>query len=165
MMWFLQADGNRQFYDSFDINQHPILRKGHVLLSHAIIAKASLRKFEEDFLSSVKEAAMEDENWMRRKEELETLTREEKELPKQWSISEGLLYYKDRLFIPDNEELQILIAKSCHDSKIAGHFVQEKMHGNYHARFVLEKDNRLGKRLCPILYHMPTSESPEACSL
>jgi len=123
---FLQADGHHQFYDPFNINQHPMSRKGPVLLSNAIIAKASLRKFEEDFLSSVKEAAMEDEHWMRRKEELETLTREEKELPKQWSISEGLLYYKDRLFIPDNENLQTLIAKSCHDSKIAGHFGQEK---------------------------------------
>jgi len=122
---FLQADGNHQFYNPFDINQHPILRKGQVLLSNAIIAKASLRKFEEDFLLSVKEAAMEDENWMRRKEELETLAREEKELPKQWSISEGLLYYKDRLFIPNNEDLQTLIAKSCHDSKIAGYFGQE----------------------------------------
>ena len=125
-IYFLQADGNHQFYDSFDINQYPILRKGQVLLSKVIIAKARLRKFEEDFLSSVKEAAMEDENWMRRKEELETLTKEEKELPKQWSISEGLLYYKDRLFILDNEDLQTLIAKSCHDSKIAGHFGQEK---------------------------------------
>jgi len=126
MICFLQADGNHQFYDPFDINQHSILRKGQVLLSNAIIAKASLRKFEEDFLSSVKKAAMEDENWMRRKEELETLTKEEKELPKQWSISEGLLYYKDRLFVPDNEELQTLIAKGCHDSKVAGHFGQEK---------------------------------------
>jgi len=102
---FLQADGNHEFYDPFEINQHPILRKGQVLLSNAIIAKASLRKFEEDPLSSVKEAALEDDNWMRRKEELETLTKEEKELPKQWSISQGLLYYKDRLFIPDNEDL------------------------------------------------------------
>jgi len=91
-IFFLQADGNHHFYDPFDINQHPTLPKGQVLLSNAIIAKASLRKFEEDFLSSVKEAAIEDENWMRRMEELETLTREEKELPKQWSISDSLLY-------------------------------------------------------------------------
>jgi len=89
---FLQAAGNHQFYDSFYINQHIILRKGQVLLSSVIIAKASLRKFDEDFLSRVKKAAMEDENWMRRKEELETLTKEGKELPKQWWISEGLLY-------------------------------------------------------------------------
>jgi len=123
---FLQADGNHHLCDSVDINQHLILRKGQVLLSNAIIAKASLRKFEEDFISSVKEAAMEDEIWMRRKEELKTVMKEEKELPKQWSTSEGLLYYMDRLFIPDNEDLQTFIAKSCHHSKIAGHFGQEK---------------------------------------
>jgi len=63
---------------------------------------------------------------MRRKEELETLTKEAKELPKQWSISEGLLYYKDRLFIPDNEDLQTFIAKSCHDFKLAGHLDKKK---------------------------------------
>ena len=126
MICFLQADGNHQFYDPFDINQHPVLRKCQVLLCNAIIAKASLRKFEEDFLSTVKEAAIEDGNWMRRKEELETLTKEEKELPKQWSISDDQLYYKDHLYIPDNEDLQTRIAKSCHDSKIAGHFGQEK---------------------------------------
>ena len=61
---FLQVDGSHRFYDPFDINQHPILRKGQVLLSNAIMAKASLWKFEEDFLSAVKEAAKEDENWM-----------------------------------------------------------------------------------------------------
>ena len=68
MICFLQAHGNYQFYNPVDTNQHPILRKGQVLLSNGIMAKASLRKFEEDFLSPVKEAAMEDENWMRRKE-------------------------------------------------------------------------------------------------
>ena len=78
---FLHANGNHQFYDSFDINQHPTLRKGQVLLSNAIIAKASLRKFEDDFLAAVKEAVLEDQSWMRRKEELEALTREGKELP------------------------------------------------------------------------------------
>jgi len=70
----------------------------------------------------VKEAVREDENWMQRKEELETWKTEEKELPKEWWISEGLLYYNDRLFIPDNEDLQTLVAKSCHNSKIAAHF-------------------------------------------
>jgi len=56
-IYFLQADSNHQFYDPFNINQHPMLPKGQVLLSNTIIAKASLRRFEEDFLSSVKEAA------------------------------------------------------------------------------------------------------------
>ena len=114
---FLQPDGNHQFDDPLHINPHSILRKGQVVLSNAIIAKANLRKFEQDFLSCFKEAAIEDENWMRRKEELETLMKEERKLPKQWLISEGILYYKDSLFIPNNEDLETLIPKSCHDSK------------------------------------------------
>jgi len=123
---FLQADGNHEFYDSSDINQHPILRKGQVLLSNTIIAKANLKGFEADFLAKVREMAEEDLGWMQRKKELESLKEKGKELPKQWTISNDLLYYKDRLFIPANEDLQTLIAKGGHDSQVAGHFGQEK---------------------------------------
>ena len=37
-----------------------------------------------------------------------------------------MLYYKERLFIPANEDLLNEIAMGCHDSKVAGHFGQEK---------------------------------------
>jgi len=79
---FLQADGNHEFYDACDINQHPILRKGQVLLSNTIIAKANLKGFEADFLTKVRELAEEDLGWMQRKEELESLKEKGKELPK-----------------------------------------------------------------------------------
>jgi len=123
---FLQADGNHEFYDSSDINQHPILHKGQVLLSNTIIAKADLKGFDADFLAKVREMAEEDLGWMQHKQELESLKEKGKELPKQWSISDDLLYSKDRLFIPANEDLQTLIAKGCPDSQVAGHFGQEK---------------------------------------
>ena len=51
---------------------------------------------------------------------------EGKEFPKNWQSSEGLLYYKNRLYIPENNELHTIIAKGCHDSRVAGHFGQEK---------------------------------------
>jgi len=60
----LQAHGNHQFYDFFDINQHPILCKGQVLLSNTIIAKANLKGFEADFLAKVREVVEEDLGWM-----------------------------------------------------------------------------------------------------
>jgi len=123
---FLQADGNHEFYDSSDINQHPILRKGHVLLSNIIIAKANLKAFEADVLAKIRQMAEEDLGWMQRKEELESLKEKEKELPKQWSITDGLLYYKDRIFIPANQDLQTPIAKGCHDSQVAGHFGRDQ---------------------------------------
>jgi len=123
---FLQANANHEFYDSSDINQHPILRKWQVLLSNTIIAKADLKGFDADFLAKVREMAEEDLGWMQRKKELESWKKKGKELPKQRSIYDDLLYYKDRLFIPANKDLQTLITKGCHDSQVAGHFRQEK---------------------------------------
>ena len=126
MICFLYSDGNHEFYDTLDIYQHPTLRKGQILMSNAIIAKANLKKFEVDFLTKVQQAALEDADWVGRKEELEYMEKEGKELPKQWTISDNLLYYKNRLCIPANEDLQTLIAKGCHDSQVAGHFGQDK---------------------------------------
>jgi len=61
-----------------------------------------------------------------RKRELERLENEGKEFPKNWTKKDELLYYKNQLYIPNDEGLQTTIAKGCHDSKIAGHFGQEK---------------------------------------
>ena len=47
-------------------------------------------------------------------------------MPKHWGKIDELIYFKNQLYIPNDEELQIMIAKGCHDSQIAGHFGQEK---------------------------------------
>ena len=127
MICFLYSDGNHEFYDTLDTYQHPTLRKGQILMSNAIIAKANLKKFEVEFLTKVQQAALEDADWVHRKEELEYMEKEGKELPKQWTISDNLLYYKNQLYIPAKEDLQTLIAKVCHDSQVAGHFGQDKI--------------------------------------
>jgi len=41
-------------------------------------------------------------------------------------MDDGLLYYKNPLFIPSKEELLTEIAKGCHESKVAGQFRPEK---------------------------------------
>jgi len=123
---FLQADGNHEFYHSSHIDQHPILRKGHVLLSNTIITKANLQGLAAYLLAKVHEMAEEDLGWMQRKEQLESLKEKEKEWPRQWSITYALLYHKERLFIPANEDLPTLIPKGCPHSQVAGHFGQEK---------------------------------------
>ena len=79
---FLQTDGNHQDYDTSDMDHHPVLRKGQILLSNAIITKANLRKFVEGFILSIREAAEGDEGWTWRKKELENLKEKRKELPK-----------------------------------------------------------------------------------
>ena len=82
-IYFLYSDGNHKFYDTLDTYQYPTLRKGQILMSNPLIAKANLKKFEVDFLTKVQQAALEDANWVRRKEELENMEKEGKELPKQ----------------------------------------------------------------------------------
>jgi len=47
-------------------------------------------------------------------------------MPDEWIEKDGLLYYKNRLYIPENEALQTEIAQGWHDSLVAGHFGQEK---------------------------------------
>ena len=71
-------------------------------------------------------AGKEDDSWLARKDKLSRLKENNEALPKHWDMEDGLLYYKDRLFIPANEDRLTKIAKGCHDSKVAGHFRQEK---------------------------------------
>ena len=74
----LQPDGNHEFYNSSDINQHPILREGQVLLSNTIIAKANLKGYEADFLGKVREMTEEDLGCMQQKEKVGILKRKRK---------------------------------------------------------------------------------------
>ena len=61
---------------------------------------------------------------MERKGELSRMKERKEQLPKNWELEDGLIYYKNRLFIPSNEALLTEIAKGCPDSKVAGHFGQ-----------------------------------------
>jgi len=47
-------------------------------------------------------------------------------MPDEWIEKDRLLYYKNLLYIPENEALQTDIAQGCHDTLVAGHFGQEK---------------------------------------
>jgi len=47
-------------------------------------------------------------------------------MPNEWTEKDGSLYYKQRLYIPENEALQTEIAQGCHDLLVADQFGQEK---------------------------------------
>jgi len=47
-------------------------------------------------------------------------------MPDEWIEKDGLLYYKNRLYIPEDEALQTERAPGCHNALVAGHFGQEK---------------------------------------
>ena len=85
-----------------------------------------MQTMDESFLNKIRMAGKEEDSWLARKGELSRLKERNETLPNHWDIEDGLLYYKDRLFIPANEHLLTEIAKGCHDSKVAGHFGQEK---------------------------------------
>jgi len=96
-------------------------------MSSAIISQVEMKVFEADLIAAVVAASERDQEWTARKGELERLEKEGKEFPKNWTKKDGLLYYKNRLYITNDEGLQTTIAKGCHDSQVAGHFGQEQM--------------------------------------
>ena len=127
MMCFLHPDPrNNTFYDEEDIITHADMTKEVTLLSNAIIAAVQMQTMDETFLNSIRMPGKDDDAWMKRKGELSGMKKQNEQLPKHWELEDGLIHYKNRLFIPSKEDLLTKIAKGCHDSKIAGHFGQEK---------------------------------------
>ena len=115
-----------EYLDDEDVETNSRLRQEVVMLSNAIIAAVHMQTMDESFLNRICMAGKKDDSWLARKQELSRLKDKNEGLPKHWDMEGGLLYYKDRLFIPANEDLLTEIAKGCHDSKVAGHFGQEK---------------------------------------
>src|SRR5437879_11926836 len=124
---FLQADASdNEYFDTIDETDHARVKEDMVLMLNAIISQVEMKKFAIEFQKQVKDAVKQDQEWQERKRELEKSSIQGKALPKQWEIVEDFLYYKGRLYIPEDESLRTTIAKGYHDSKVTGHFRQEK---------------------------------------
>jgi len=80
----------------------------------------------DSFLDNIRVAGKEDQKWQDQGRELVGLREIGKKMPGEWIEKDGLLYYKNWLYIRENEALQTEIAQSCHDSLVAGHFGQDK---------------------------------------
>ena len=127
MMCFLHPDlRNNTIDDEEDIHMHTDVTKEVTLLSNAIIAAVEMQTMDETFLDGIRTAGKDDDTWTERKGELSRMKERNEQLPKNWEMEHGLIYYKNRLFIPSYEEVLTEIAKGCHESKVAGHFGQEK---------------------------------------
>jgi len=125
-MCFLNPDPqDNSYFDEEDIHTHGSLRDEIRRLSSAMIAAIQMQTMDDGFLDRIRTAGKEDHTWTERKRELSQLKEKRQTLPKHWELEAGLLYYKNRLFIPSNEEILTEIAKGCHDSKVAGDFGQE----------------------------------------
>ena len=96
------------------------------ILSSAQVNSALTWTMNDSFLDKIRVAGNENEKWQDRGPELVRLRESGKKMPDKWIEKDGLLYYKNRLYIPEDEALQTEIAQGCHDSLVAGHFGQEK---------------------------------------
>ena len=127
MMCFLHPDPkNNTVYDEEDILTHAYKTRKVTLLSNAIIAAVQMQIMDETFLNRIRMAGKDDDTWTRRKEELSRMKERNEQLPKNWELEDGLIYYKNRLFIQSKEDLLTEITKGCHDSKVAGHWDKKK---------------------------------------
>ena len=114
---FLQANQeNNEYFDAEDMGRHPRMRREHVLMSSASISLVETQNFDAEFISKMITASKGDQEWQERLTELEKLREEGKEFSKNWQSKDRLLYYKNWLYIPNNDELHTAIAKGCHDS-------------------------------------------------
>jgi len=117
---------DNSYFDQEDIHTHASLRDEVTMLSSAMIAAIQMQTMDDSFLDRIRAAGKEDDTWTTRKVELSQLKEKRETLPKHWELEDGLLYYRGRLFIPSKQELLTKIAKGFHNSKVAGHFGQEK---------------------------------------
>jgi len=123
---FLHTDtSENEFFSEADIGYHPRLMKEKEMLSSAHVNTALTRTMNDSFLDKIRRAGKKDEKWQDRGREV-GLRESGKKMPDEWIEKDGLLYYKNCLYIPEDEALQTEIAQGCNDSLVAGHFGEEK---------------------------------------
>ena len=93
------------------------------ILSGSRLCSIPTRKWSGQFLEDVREAAAKDDQYQRGLVALQNATEEENK-DAIMELEEGLLHYKKRLYVP--QALRERILNSEHDSKVAGHFGQDK---------------------------------------
>ena len=127
MVCILQANHiENEFLGQEDINNHLRLQLEQVIVSSMTFSKIVLTNYKPSLIAQVVRAGSEDQKWCERKVELNQRISLGRELTKNWQLKDGMLYFKNRLYIPNNDELKTEIAKGCHDSQVAGHFGIEK---------------------------------------
>jgi len=103
---FLHTDtSENEFFSAADIGYHPRLIKEKEMLSSAHVNAALTRTMNDSFLDKIRVAGKEDEKWQGRGRELVRLRESGKKMPDEWVEQDGLLYYKNWLYIPEDEAL------------------------------------------------------------
>src|ERR1700719_4530392 len=101
------------------------LLRPECLATHAIRATTglSIEGEERDILQKIREencAGFQEDAVVKAATELQK-TRGKSVRTSEWSTRDGLLYFRDRVYVPKNPDLQRRITSQHHDTKIAGH--------------------------------------------
>ncbi|MCU1441842.1 MAG: hypothetical protein JWP85_2839, partial [Rhodoglobus sp.] len=94
------------------------------MVSAVSLASKGAIDWSKNFLDHVRQAASGDPLWVGLKERVENGERLGE--MKDFEAKDGLLLFKNRLYIPADDRIKIRIAEAEHDSKVAGHFGQDK---------------------------------------
>ena len=127
MVCILQANHiENEFFGQEDINNHPRLLYEQVMVSSMTISRIILTNYESDLIENVEQAGRDDQQWGENNAELKRRASQGEEPTKNWQLKDEMIYFKNRLYIPINNELKTEIAKGCHDSKVAAYFGMER---------------------------------------
>jgi len=77
------------------------------------------------FRDKIRMAGKEGKKWQNRGRDLVMLKEGGKKIPDESVEKDGLLYYNNRFYIPENKALQTEIAQGCYHKLVAGQFGQE----------------------------------------
>ena len=84
--------------------------KEREMLSSTHVNAALTPTINDAFLDKIRMARKEEEKWQNRGRDLVMLKAGGKKIPDEWVEKDRLLYYKNRVYIPENEALQTEIA-------------------------------------------------------
>jgi len=108
---FLHADTRKnEIFRAADIGYHPRLIKEREMLSSTHVNAALTRTINDAFPDKIRMARKEEEKWQNRGRDLVMLKAGGKKITDEWVEKDRLLYYKNRVYIPENEALQTEIA-------------------------------------------------------
>jgi len=117
---------DKEFFSEAHIGYHPGLMKERERLSRAHVNAALTRTMNDSFPDKIRVAGKGDSRWPERGRELVRLREVGKKMRDEWIEKDGLLFYKNRLYFPEDDSLQTEIAQGCQYSLVAERFGQEK---------------------------------------
>ena len=93
-----------------------------LLLDREHLAALKVSRLDKGFIKWVIDAGQKDVEWSRIKTALEN----GESCNEDYTLEDGMVCFRRRIWIPDDNSLRLLVAGSSHDTKVAGHFGKHK---------------------------------------